>query len=195
MPNDEDTRALRPTVQPIRWRVDAVAPGMDCRRVPASPSGQPMAGHLSPLGSKSLAVRVTGSSGFIGTHVVRKLHAACHRVAGLDHIAPKSPLPEGVAFHGCDSRRGELPDRTFDAGGHPAAIAGTRQGLDLKQLNLEALAPEALRAAKILIIAPDGTQQEISLAEALKDGAFLRHGSALPGGSIWQCQPAGYDAG
>jgi hypothetical protein len=55
----------------------------------------------------------------------------------------------------------------------PAAIAGAMQGLDLKQLNLEALAPEALRATKILVITPDGAQQEISLAEALKDGVSI----------------------
>ena len=55
----------------------------------------------------------------------------------------------------------------------PAAIAGAMQGLDLKQLNLEDLAPEALRATKILVITPDGAQQEISLAEALKDGVSI----------------------
>jgi nucleoside-diphosphate-sugar epimerase len=65
-----------------------------------------MADHPAPLGSKSLSVLVTGSSGFIGTHVVRHLHAAGHKLTALDHIPPKDPLPEGVAFHVCDIRQG-----------------------------------------------------------------------------------------
>ena len=77
-----------------------------------------------------LSVLVTGSSGFIGTHVVQHLHAAGHRVTGLDHIPPKNPLPEGVAFHVCDIRQGELPDRTFDAVVHLAALAGVRPSMD-----------------------------------------------------------------
>ena len=77
-----------------------------------------------------LSVLVTGSSGFIGTHVVRHLHAAGHKITALDHIPPKDPLPEGVAFHVCDIRQGELPDRTFDAVVHLAALAGVRPSMD-----------------------------------------------------------------
>ena len=79
--------------------------------------------------SNPLSVLVTGSSGFIGTHVVRHLHTAGHRVTGLDQIPPKDPLPEGVAFHVCDIRQGELPDRTFDAVVHLAALAGVRPSI------------------------------------------------------------------
>ena len=71
-----------------------------------------------------------GPAGEFGTHVVRQLHAAGHRVIGLDQIPPKDPLPEGVGFHVCDIRQGKLPDRTFDAVVHLAALAGVRPSLD-----------------------------------------------------------------
>ena len=87
-------------------------------------------GALPPPGMAPLSLLVNCSSGFIGTRVIRHLHATGHRVTGLDHIPPKDLLPEGVAFHICDIRQEELPDRTFGAVVHPAALAGVRQSMD-----------------------------------------------------------------
>lgn len=78
---------------------------------------------------KPLSVLVTGSSGFIGTHVVRHLHEAGHGVTALDQLPPKQPLPEGVRFEVCDIRQGLLPQKTFDAVVHLAALAGVRPSL------------------------------------------------------------------
>lgn len=55
----------------------------------------------------------------------------------------------------------------------PAMIAGALEGLDLKHIDLGALAKEAVGASKIVIISPDGKRQELPLAGALKDGAKL----------------------
>ena len=80
----------------------------------------------------ALSVLVTGSSGFIGTHVVRHLHESGHRVTALDCAAPKEELPPGVRFHMCDIREGLLPNQSFDAVVHLAALAGVRQSIDRK---------------------------------------------------------------
>ena len=79
-----------------------------------------------------LSVLVTGSSGFIGTHVVRHLHEAGHEVMALDQMPPKDPLPDGVRFYECDIRQGMLPNGGFDAVVHLAALAGVRPSMDRK---------------------------------------------------------------
>ena len=76
-----------------------------------------------------LSVLVTGSSGFIGSHVVRQLHAAGHRVTALDILKPKFPLPDGVEFRQCDIRQDHFPNRVFDAVVHLAALAGVRPSI------------------------------------------------------------------
>lgn len=76
-----------------------------------------------------LSVLVTGSSGFIGNHVVRHLHDAGHKVMALDQMPPKQPLPDGVRFYTCDIRQGMLPNQGFDAVVHLAALAGVRPSM------------------------------------------------------------------
>jgi nucleoside-diphosphate-sugar epimerase len=85
---------------------------------------------------KHLSVLVTGSSGFIGSHVVRHLHEEGHRVTALDYLPPTDPLPEGVTFHQCDIRENRFPNKSFDAVVHLAALAGVRPSID-RQLDYE----------------------------------------------------------
>jgi UDP-glucose 4-epimerase len=81
------------------------------------------------MDSKPLSVLVTGSSGFIGSHVIRQLHAAGHRVTALDIHKPKFPLPDGVEFRQCDIRQDHLPNRVFDAVVHLTALASVRPSM------------------------------------------------------------------
>ncbi|MCF7675214.1 MAG: NAD-dependent epimerase/dehydratase family protein [Akkermansiaceae bacterium] len=78
-----------------------------------------------------LSVLVTGSSGFIGSYLVRHLRAAGHLVTGIDIRPPDSQLPDGVTFHLCDIRTDQFPARRFDAVVHLAALAGGRQSIHL----------------------------------------------------------------
>jgi UDP-glucuronate 4-epimerase len=88
------------------------------------------------MDSKPLSILVTGSSGFIGAHVVRHLHQVGHKVMALDQMPPKKPLPSGVRFFACDIRQGMLPNGGFDAVVHLAALAGVRPSMD-RQMDYE----------------------------------------------------------
>ena len=52
---------------------------------------------------KPLSVLVTGSSGFIGRHVVKHLREAVHKITALDYMPPKETLPDGVRFYEQDA--------------------------------------------------------------------------------------------
>jgi len=82
--------------------------------------------------SNPLSILVTGSSGFIGTHTVRHLHEAGHKVTALDYLPPNEPLPDGVRFDPCDIRQGMFPNLSFDAVVHLAALAGVRPSMNRK---------------------------------------------------------------
>ena len=86
--------------------------------------------------SNPLSILVTGSSGFIGTHVVRHLHEQGHEITALDYMPPTDPFPEDVRFYQCDIRESMLPNQSFDAVVHLAALAGVRPSTD-RQLDYE----------------------------------------------------------
>jgi UDP-glucuronate 4-epimerase len=82
------------------------------------------------MDSKPLTVLVTGSSGFIGNHVVRHLCDAGHRVIGYDLIPPEDRFPDGSIYLGGDIRTARLPYEGIDAVVHLAALAGVRPSMD-----------------------------------------------------------------
>lgn len=77
-----------------------------------------------------LRILVTGSSGFVGQHVVRHLASLGHKVIGYDLRPPDEPFPDGSIFLCGDIRSDRLPNENIDAVVHLAALAGVRPSID-----------------------------------------------------------------
>jgi nucleoside-diphosphate-sugar epimerase len=87
-----------------------------------------------------MRVLVTGSSGFIGQHVVAALRERGHVVVGVDHSAPRQP-PEGYRFERCDIVDGAALGAIF-ADARPDAVLHLAARTDLaEKLDLAAYAP------------------------------------------------------
>ena len=76
------------------------------------------------------SILVTGASGFIGQHVIRHLASIGHYVTALDFRPPIRHHPGPVETLHCDIRQDPLPDRTFSAIVHLAALPGVRPSID-----------------------------------------------------------------
>lgn len=83
------------------------------------------------MDTQPLTILVTGSSGFIGQHVVHHLAAAGHKIIGYDRIPPEDRFPEGSIYLCGDIRSDRLPYQGIDAVVHLAALAGVRPSMDL----------------------------------------------------------------
>lgn len=79
---------------------------------------------------RPLSVLVSGSFGFIGSHVVRNLAAAGHKVIDYDLVPPEDAFPDGCFYLVGDIRTDRLPHQNIDAVVHLAALAGVRPSLD-----------------------------------------------------------------
>jgi UDP-glucuronate 4-epimerase len=79
---------------------------------------------------KPIRVLVTGSSGFIASHVVRHLATAGHRIIGFALIPPEDRFPDGSIYLCGDIRTACLPHDGIDAVVHLAALAGVRPSMN-----------------------------------------------------------------
>lgn len=80
--------------------------------------------------------------------------------------APNPSLPAKVVIIAADGTRTEIPlGEAFKPGGKPADA--------LKHLDLSKLDPAAILSGKILLIQPDGTQQELNPAELLMNSEAI----------------------